>query len=99
MPDELAGLVRGKVDLLVTGACFSEKAVGPLFPEDDEQAVPAAVCIHGQHPIYARAAEFFSGALYSGLAQGRTLERSFQDALDAVREDDIVGQGAMPGSE
>ena len=97
-PDELARLVRGRVKLLVTMACFSENVVKPLF-SGGEPAVPAAVCIDGEYPIEARAAELFSGALYSGLAQGRTLKQSFDDAVDVVRIDDIVGERTMPTTD
>ena len=93
-PGDLAMLVRGHVKLLVTMACYSQKVVDPLFSNDT--AVSAAVCIHGEQPIQARAAEVFSGALYSGLARGKTLKVSFDDAVNAVRIDDQVGEEAMP---
>ena len=93
--DELARLVEGRVRLLVAMACFSETIVGPLF-EDGKPCVPAAICVNGGHPIQVRAAGLFSGALYSGLARGRTLKQSFQDAVDVVRMDDFVGELTMP---
>ena len=96
-PDDLAMLVRGRVKLLVTMACYSQKVVDPLF--SDDTAVSAAVCIHGEQPIQARAAEVFSGALYSGLARGKTLKVSFDDAVNAVRIDDWVGEEAMPHTD
>ncbi|MBD3181170.1 NACHT domain-containing protein, partial [Candidatus Poribacteria bacterium] len=97
-PDELSIVIDGRVKMLVTMACHSGGAVNLLFDGDDPP-VQSAVCIDQKHPVTVRAAEIFTGALYSGLARGRTLERSFKDAVGTVRLDDIVGEKAMPGSD
>ena len=99
MSENLRKLVEGRVKLLVTMACHSENAVDSLFSDADDPAVPAAVCIKGEYPIKVWAAELFSGALYSGLSQGKTLKQSFEDAVGVVRIDDRVGEEARPDTD
>jgi predicted ATPase len=98
-PVEIADVIGGRVKLLVVMSCFSGKVVDKLFPKKGKPAVPAAVCIREDHPIEVRAAELFTGALYSGLSRGKTLRESFDDALKVVRLDGKVGENAMPHTD
>jgi len=97
-PDELALLVQGRIKLLFTGACYSARALAALFQPapGDSHAIPAAIAVDGQHPIPTRAVQLFATAFYAGLARGRRVQTSFDHGVEAVRQDDLIGERPLP---
>jgi tetratricopeptide (TPR) repeat protein len=97
-PQELARLVGGRVKLLITGACYSARALSALFPPDsDEQtALPAAIAVDGEYPIPSRAVQLFGGAFYAAAARGQDLAAAFASGVEAVRFDDYIGERRLP---
>ncbi len=81
-----------KTPLVILSACYSETIGRTLI----DAGVPSVIAIDATRPIADEAAILFAEHFYKAMARGWTIQRSFDDARQAVAFDAKVGDKHPP---
>ncbi len=92
----LSRAVGSQVSLFIDGSCHAGVLLERFFAQRGAKPFRAALGGDGSFTIPVRAVLLFGATLYPALASGVSLRAAFDGAVDAVRDDPLIGEAAMP---